>query len=71
MNGKWLDCTLRMEKKGLRLRVGDYIVAFNGMPIDNIDDLKTMLEQTKSEHRDQVILTIQRGGATERVESPI
>lgn len=41
------------------------------MPIDNIDDLKTMLEQTKSEHRDQVILTIQRGGATERVEFPI
>jgi len=65
----------KMSSRGVfaqyRLRVGDYIIAFNGMPIDNIDDLQTMLQQAKSEHRDQAIITIQRGGATGRVEFPI
>ena len=53
-----------------RLRVGDYIIAFNGMPIDNIDDLQTMLQQAKSEHLEIHVLTIQRG-ETGRVEFPI
>ena len=65
----------KMSSRGVfaqyRLRIGDYIVAFNGMPVDNIKDLQTMLQQAKSEHRDQVILTIQRGSATGRVEFPI
>ena len=47
----------KMSSRGIfaqyRLRVGDYIIAFNGMPIDNIDDLQTMLQQAKSEHRDR------------------
>jgi serine protease Do len=65
----------KMNSRGIfaqyRLRVGDYIVAFNGMPIDNIEELTTMLQQAKTEHRDQAIITIQRGGATGRVEFPI
>jgi S1-C subfamily serine protease len=53
------------------LKTGDQLLAVNGQRLNNIEDLRTILSNAKSDHKGTAVFTIRRGRYQGQVEMPI
>lgn len=53
------------------LKVGDQLLAVNGQRVRNLDEVRTILSNAKSDHKGTAIFTIRRGRYQGQVELPI
>ena len=53
------------------LKIGDQLLAVNGQRLKNIEDLRTILSNAKSDHKGTAVFTIRRGRYQGQVEMPI
>ncbi len=53
------------------LKSGDQVLAVNGQRVSNLEDLRTILSNAKSDHKGSAIFTIRRGRYQGQVELPI
>ena len=54
-----------------QLHVGDQVVAINGQKIQSIEDVRTIINNSKNAHKGSAVFTIRRGRAQAQIELPI